>query len=417
MGRTTQGESGPRLKGDVQPFSGLKVIAVTRVIAAPFAAYQLALHGADVITIEAPGEGDNYRYAGDRDSLLPKNGMATGYLAQNANKRSLTLNIASQEGQAILRRLVADADVFIENLRGGTMARYGLAYEDLSKVNPRLIYCSVTGYGQTGPKKNDPAMDMAIQAASGMMSVTGTPESGPIKTSYPAVDYATGMSATIGILTALQYRERTGLGQHIDVSMLETALVLMGTFVTGHLTAGTINGLVGNGSGLGSYVHNAFKTRKGVLLIAASTDARRARLWKALEMTDIHSDARFATPVLCRRNVKALDAEIEKRLMARDAEEWESILQAVGVTAMYVRSIPEIVRHPQVTGRDFVHTFDQDEQLGVKISVPKTAYKLSASPAQVRSPPPRVGEHTREILRELDFTDDDIRKLHASGIV
>lgn len=259
---------------DAGAFAGIKVIAVTRVIAAPFAAYQLALHGAEVITIEAPGEGDVYRYSGDRDASLPRNGMATGFLAQNANKKSLTLNISVPQGQEIIRKLVRDADVFMENLRTGSMARYGLAYEDLRKINPKLIYCSVTGYGQTGPKKRDPAMDMAIQAASGMMSVTGTPESGPVKTSFPVVDYATGLAATIGLTTALFHRERTGKGQHIDVSMLETALVLLSSFATGTVTAGLVNGLVGNGSGLGGYVHNAFKCKEGVLLIAAGCGRR-----------------------------------------------------------------------------------------------------------------------------------------------
>jgi len=402
---------------EADAFHGLKVVAVSRVIAAPFAAYQLALHGADVITIEAPGEGDVYRYSGGHDTALTKAGMGTGFLAQNANKKSLTLNIAVPEGQDILRRLAADADVFIENLRTGTMARYGLSYADLSKINPRLIYCSVTGYGQTGPKKNDPAMDMAIQAASGMMSVTGTPESGPIKTSYPGVDYATGMSATMGILTALYQRERSGRGQHVDVSMLETALVLMSSFVTDHVTGGMNHGLVGNGSGRGGYVHNGFKTREGVLLIAASTELRRSRLWKVLDMVDIHSDPRFATPDLCRTNLKALEAEIETRLLAKTAGEWEALLQAGGVPAMAVRSIAEIVKHPQITGRDFFHAFDKDPELGAAITVPKTSYKLSASPARVTAPPPRVGQHTDETLQKLGFSAADINRLREAGVI
>jgi len=398
-------------------FAGIKVIAVTRVIAAPFAAYQLALHGAEVITIEAPGEGDPYRYSGDRDASLPKSGMATGFLAQNANKKSLTLNISAPEGQDIIRKLVKDADVFMENLRTGSMARYGLGYEDLRKINPGLIYCSVTGYGQTGPKKRDPAMDMAIQAASGMMSVTGTPESGPVKTSFPVVDYATGLSATIGLLTALFHRERTGKGQHIDVSMLETALVLMSSFTTGTVTAGLQNGLVGNGSGLGGYVHNAFQCKEGVLLIAAGTELRRSRLWKVLDLTDIYSDPQFATPALCRKNVKAMDEVITKKLASKNAEEWELILQEAGVPAMYVRTIPEIVKHPQVTGRNFFHQFDFDPELGVNITVPTTAYKLSETPARVRTPPPRVGQHTNEVLGNLGFSETDIAKLRGAGII
>lgn len=398
-------------------FDGLKVIAITRVIAAPFAAYQLALHGADVITIEAPGEGDNYRYSGDPSTPLPEKGMGGGFMAQNSNKRSLTLNIAAPEGQEILRKLVSTADILIENLRTGTMDRYGLGYSELSRLNERLIYCSVTGYGQTGPKKRDPAMDMAIQAASGMMSVTGTPESGPVKTSYPMVDYATGMSATMGILTALYHRSRTGRGQWVDVSMLETALVLMSSFVTDFASGGTRHGLVGNGSGRGNYVHNAFKTQKGVLLIAAGTELRRTRLWKVLGMTDIYSDPRFASPALCRKNVRELDAEVEKRLMEKTAEEWEDLLQAAGVTAMYVRTIPEIVAHPQITSRGFLHRFETESTLGFPVTVPKTAYTLSETPARLNCPPPSVGQHTDEILRALDYSDEGIARLRDSRVI
>ena len=399
------------------PFAGLKVVAVTRVIAAPFAAYQLALHGADVITVEAPGEGDSYRYSGDQKTPLPQAGMGGGFLAQSANKRSLTLNFAEPEGQEILRRLVEKADVFIENLRTGTLARYGLDFASMSQINPRLVYCSVTGYGQTGPKRRDPAMDMAIQAASGMMSVTGTPESGPVKTSFPVVDYATGMSATIGILTALLHRTRTGRGQYVDVSMLETALVLMSSFVTDYVTGGTRHGLVGNGSGRGNYVHNAFRTANGVLLIAAGTELRRSRLWKVLGLEDIYQDPRFVTPELCRRNVKELDAVIEARLMDKPAAEWESLLQDAGVTAMYVRSIPEIVEHPQILARDFFHTFPDQGGRGFAITVPKASYKLSEGQVRMHSAPASVGQNTDEILVELGYKEQEIIRLHERGIV
>jgi len=398
-------------------FAGIKVIAVARVIAAPFAAYQLALHGADVITIETPGEGDAYRYSGDRDTPLASKGMATPFLAQNANKKSMGLNISSPQGQAIFRKLIADADVLIENLRTGAMSRYGLGYDDLIKVNPRLIYCSVTGYGQTGPKKNDPAMDMAIQAASGMMSVTGTPESGPLKTSSPVVDYATGMAATAGLATALFQRERTGKGQHIDVSMLETALLLLSPFTMGAINEGTQYGLVGNGSNLGGYVHNAFKCRTGVLLIAAQSDSRRKKLWASLEMPEIQSDPRFSTEALCRRNIRDLEAEIEKRLVVRTAEEWEVVLQEAGVPAMYVRTIPEIVDHPQVSARNFFHKFPYDKDLGAGIMVPTTSCKLSESPACVLSLPPRSGQHTDELLISLGFSESEIVSFRETGVV
>lgn len=398
-------------------YAGLKVIAVARVIAAPFAAYQFALQGADVLTIESPGEGDSYRYAGARDAPLARKGMAAPFLAQNANKRSMTLNIAVPEGQAILRRLLADADVLIENLKTGTMERYGLGYAQLRKLNPRLVYCSLTGYGSTGPSRFDPAMDMAIQAASGMMSVTGTPESGPLKTSYPVVDYATGLAAFSAIATALYQRSRTGRGQRVDVSMLETALVLLSPFTVGALMEGAQFGLVGNGSNLGGYVHNAFRCRSGVLLIAAQSDLRRQRLWKVLGMEQIYADPRFASDALRRRNIRALDAEIELRLAGKSARQWERILLGAGVPAMYVRSIDEIVRHPQVKSRRFFRTFARDPDLGTSITVPLAPFKLSASRVGAIKPPPRVGQHTPEVLQSLGFDPAGIAELRRKGIV
>ena len=220
-----------------QAFSGIKVLAVARIVAAPFASYQLAMHGADVIHIEQPGVGDSSRTSGNLATPFHKAEMAHTFLAYNSNKRSITLAINTPPGQEVFRRMVKDADVVIENLRGGTMARYGLGYEDLQKINPRIIFCSVTGYGQTGPKKSDPAIDGVIQAVSGMMSITGTPESGPLKTGSTIVDYCTGYAAALAIVSALFQRSRTGMGQSIDVSMLETAITMMGGFQHGYVDA------------------------------------------------------------------------------------------------------------------------------------------------------------------------------------
>ena len=250
-----------------------------------------------------------------------------------------------------------------------------------------------------------------------MMSVTGTPESGPLKTSYPVVDYSTGLAATAGLATALYQRERTGRGQHIDVSMLETALMLLSPFAVGAINEGTEYGLVGNGSNLGGYIHNAFRCKEGLILIAAQTDLRRGRLWKVLQMTDIHSDPRFATEALCRKNIKELDAEVEKRLVARTAVDWELVLQEAGIPAMCVYSIPEIVRHPQVTSRNFFHKFEFDAELEAEITVPTTSYRLSDSPVQIHSLPPRVGEHTVGILDGLGYSQNEINKFREEGVV
>src|SRR4051812_13675902 len=395
-----------------QAFTGIKVLAVARIVAAPFAAYQLAMHGADVIHIEHPEGGDSSRTSGNLRTPFHDARMAHNFLAYNANKRSMTLAISSPAGQEVFRRMVKSADVVIENLKGGTMARYGLGYEDLKKVNPKIIFCSVTGYGQTGPKKSDPAIDGVIQAVSGMMSITGTPETGPLKTGSTIVDYTTGYAAALGIAMALFQRTRTGRGQAIDVSMLETAMTMMGGEVLRAITAGETPPLVGNGSGKGVYVSNTYRCKEGHLAIASGAAPRRDKLWKALDATDIPRDPRFSSDEAVAKNLKALDAEIERRLSTRTAREWEAILNEAGVAAMEVLPLARAVHHPQLEARSFFHKFGDTEATGLPpFAVPTAPYRLSSSPARIRSMPPRYGQHTEEVLTDYGFSIEEIAQL------
>ena len=401
-----------------QAFTGIKVLAVARIVAAPFAAYQMAMHGADVIHVEQPGVGDSSRTSGNLATLFHKAEMAHNFLAYNANKRSITLAINTPAGQEVFRRMVKDADVVIENLKGGTMARYGLGYDDLNKINPRIIFCSVTGYGQTGPKKSDPAIDTVIQAVSGMMSITGTAESGPLKTGSTIVDYATGYAAALAIVTALYQRTRTGVGQVIDVAMLETAITLMGGEVLRAITANETPPLVGNASGKGGYVSNTYRCKAGHLSIAAGAPARREKLWKAIAATDIPLDPRFATDATVAKNMQALDDEIERRLAVKTAKEWENILNQAGVAAMEVIPLARAVHHPQLEHRNFFHKFHDTSATGLPpFAVPTAPYRLSASPATIRSMPPRLGQHTDEILAQCGYSKDEIAQLHTDGTV
>ncbi|MGZ5223066.1 MAG: CaiB/BaiF CoA transferase family protein [Burkholderiales bacterium] len=401
-----------------QAFTGIKVLAVARIVAAPFAAYQLAMHGADVIHIENSDGGDSSRTSGNLSTPFHDARMAHTFLAFNANKRSMTLAINTPAGQEVFRRMVKNADVVIENLKGGTMARYGLGYEDLKKLNPRIIFCSVTGYGQTGPKKIDPAIDDVVQAVSGMMSITGTPETGPLKTGSTIVDYTTGYAAALGIAIALFQRTRTGHGQAIDVAMLETAVTMMGGEVLRAITANETPPLVGNGSGKGNYVRNTYRCKEGHLSIAAGAPNRREKFWKAIDATDIPQDPRFATDAAVRKNMKALDEEVERRLSTKTAGEWEAILNHAGVPAMEVLPLARAVHHPQLQYRKFFHAFEDSKASGLPpFAVPTSPYRLSASPATIRSMPPRLGQHTDEVLAENGFSKEEIAQLHASNVV
>jgi crotonobetainyl-CoA:carnitine CoA-transferase CaiB-like acyl-CoA transferase len=344
--------------------------------------------------------------------------MAHNFLAYNANKRSITLAINTPAGQAVFRRMAQDADVVIENLRGGTMARYGLGYEDLKKINPGIVFCSVTGYGQTGPKKSDPAIDGVIQAVSGMMSITGTPQTGPLKSGSTIVDYTTGYAAALGIAFALFQRTRSGEGQAIDVSMLETAMTMMGGEVQRAITANETPPLVGNASGKGAYVSNTYRCKEGYLSIAAGGPSRREKLWKAIDATDIPLDPRFATDTAVAQNMRALDEEIERRLARKTASEWEVILNQIGVAAMEVIPLARAVHHPQLEHREFFHPFDDSAASGLPpFAVPTAPYRLSATPAKIRTMPPRLGQHTEEILMEHGYTRDEIAALRASGTI
>ncbi len=401
-----------------QAFSGIKVLAVARIVAAPFAAYQLAMHGAEVIHVEHPDGGDSARTSGNLQTPFHKAEMAHNFLAYNANKRSLTLAINTPAGQAVFRRMASTADVVIENLKGGTMARYGLGYEDLKQINPRIIFCSVTGYGQTGPKQSDPAIDTVIQAVSGMMSITGTPQTGPLKSGSTIVDYTTGYAAALALVIALFQRTRTGVGQVIDVAMLETAMTMMGGEVLRAITANETPPLVGNASGKGGYVSDTYRCKEGHLAIAAGAPARRDKLWMAIDGAEIPLDPRFATDVAVAQNMPAMNEIIERKLSTKTAAQWEPLLNKAGVAAMEVLPLARAVHHPQLAYRKFFHAFDDTGASGLPpFAVPTAPYRLSASPATIHSLPPRLGQHTDAVLAEYGFSADEIAQLHANRTV
>jgi crotonobetainyl-CoA:carnitine CoA-transferase CaiB-like acyl-CoA transferase len=401
-----------------QAFAGLKVLALARVYAAPFAAYQLALQGADVINIEEPGKGDSARaLGGEHAKDLVEQGLGPAFLAHGANKRSLTLNLRKPEGQAIFRHLAKDADIVIENLRVGDMDRYGVGYAALSALNPRLIYASLTGYGQTGPKKRDAAIDIVIQAASGLMSITGTPESGPVKVGSAVIDYIAGLSLTAAILTALHHRHQTGEGQQVDVSMLESALVAMSAIVSDVQNAGLKPALMGNRTANNMPVANSLMCSDVPVVISATNPDRRKKLFDAMGRQDLLDDPRFVTPQLIRRNWKEVYAEMEKTLKTRTAAEWEDVLNRAGVPCMRVSSVAEASTCEQIEARGLYHTIQRMPGVDRPVKVPPAPFKLSKVETPIHLPPPLLGAHTEEILIGSGYSADDIRRFREDGVI
>lgn len=401
---------------DNRPFKGIKVLDVSRILASPFTGGQLGLLGADVIKIEDPGEGDAARHGHSYNKAFKQSGMSSNFLSQNSNKRSLTLNLRTPEGQDIFRKLARDADVIIQNLRTGTMDKYGLGYQDISRLNPRIVYCSLTAYGALGPKQRHPAYDPVVQAASGMMSINGTAETAPVKVGPPVVDYGTGFAACFAIATALFQRSATGKGQHVDVSMLDTAFALMGSVVTDVLSAGAKPKAHGN-TYASIPTNAAFPTRQGTIYIAAMQEHHVKHLFETLGRPDLVTDPRFATQDLRGENGVALRKELEDAFSKKPAAEWEPLLNEAGVPGMRVRTIPEAVAESYLDCRKLFHTFPHVDGLPGPVTVPMVPFKLSGSEVRADRPPPRLGAHTAEILNELGYSAAQQDTFRQRGVV
>jgi len=395
----------------MRPFEGIKIIDVTHVLAGPFAAYQLALLGADVIKVEHPRDYDQSRDSGS-DRVLNQQQMGTGYLTQGSNKRAITLNLKHEGGREILKRLVAGADVLVENWRSGAFPALGLGYDDLRPLNPRLIYCSMTAFGQDGPRGRHTAYDQLIQATSGMMATTGTPEVNPIKTGAPVIDYATGTMCAFAISAALFQRERTGQGQYIDSAMLDVALMLMGSHITGYMRTGHEPKPRGNRMDRAS--SQLYQAKDTGLMIAASNRGQHERLFNALGRPDIAAQSGHEERD---RLYEQQTEEIGKIIAERPADEWEQYLQSRHVPAGRVRTLGEALRDPQLDSRRVVHELPKIEGIEGPVTVPLAAFKFAHDGPSIETPPPRLGEHTEEVLGELGYTQAQISALRANDAI
>jgi crotonobetainyl-CoA:carnitine CoA-transferase CaiB-like acyl-CoA transferase len=377
-----------------RPFEGIRVIDVTHVLAGPFAAYQLAVLGADVIKVEHPDDPDQSRGSGT-DKELNRRKMGTSFLTQASNKRSITLNLKLDNDREILKKLVATADVFVENYRPGAFDALGLGYEALASINPRLIYASFSAFGQRGPRGRQTAYDHVIQASSGIMAMTGTKEVHPVKFGAPAIDYATGMTGAFALASALFQRERTGLGQRIDMAMLDVAMTLMGSHLTGYLRNGVHPKPHGNRHPHAT--NGAFATKSGLVMLGASNLRQQRRLWTVLERPD-----------MIKRTNEERDADHDREIavltevmLTRTANEWEEFLQARHIPAARVRTMGEAVADPQLATRGIIHRHPTATGMEGGFGVPLAAFTFAHGGPRIDAPPPTLGQHNEEIFGEL----------------
>jgi crotonobetainyl-CoA:carnitine CoA-transferase CaiB-like acyl-CoA transferase len=391
----------------MQPLSGIKVIDVSRVVAGPFCTFQLGLQGADVIKIEEPGAGDPVRWSpAGSDKYYRSRGMATNYMPQNSNKRSITLDLRKDEGKEIFRTMVKTADVVMENFRAGVMDGLGLGYQDLLKINPKLVYCSLTAYGQNPPKGHHTAYDGIVQAASGMMSVTGTKETGPLKVGPVILDYGSGLAAAYAITLSLFRRDRTGEPQYIDVSMLDTALTFMSALIVDYKCTGNIPGLRGNVPASRVPTSGYYTcSDERMIVVGANEEHQAVKLFRTLGLAHLLDDPRFKGLEERLANGEELANTFAAVFRTKTSLEWEQILNDAHVPCAQVRAINEILETPQVKARAQLHTFKRLKSTDSDVTVLNAPFKFAKDGPEVKLPPPMVGEHTEAILKEYGFAD------------
>ena len=392
--------------------SGIRVLDMTNVLAGPFCCHQLAHMGAEVIKIEAVGRGDLARQLG-ADKQLSAAHMGISFLAQNAGKKSLTLDLKSDKGKEIFHQLVQGADVVIENFRPGVMARLGLDYPLLKELNPQLVYCAISGFGQTGPLSPRPAYDQIIQGLSGVMSITGKPEEDPLRVGFPLADTIGGLTAAMAVSAALNNRPR---GQMIDVSMLDSVLTTMGWVVSNYLIGGVQPAQHGN-ENTTSAPSGTFQTADGLLNIAANEERQWQALIKHIGCSHLADDDRFATRDNRKLHRQALSRALDPYLRQKSAREWETELTDIGIPAGVVMTVPDILAHPHIAHRGLLSQFDNVVAAAGPVSVMRTGFQSDGQPVSVDMPPPELGAHNHELLKDLGYDEAAIAQLGQEGVI
>lgn len=391
------------------PLEGIRVLELSRHLAGPFAAMTLADLGADVIKVEPPGRGDDTR------GYPPFwNGVSCYYLSTNRNKRSITLNLQSGEGQDIARKLVAGSDILIHNFRYGTMERFGLGYDDLREINPRLIFCAISAVGSDGPDRDRAGVDLLMQAYGGLMSITGESGRPPVRVGTSLVDLTAGANAVQGILAALYVREKTGYGQRVESSLLDGQVSWLTYHAVSYFSNGDVPERLGS-SHASVAPYGAFPTSDGFLLVAVASDALWKRFCGAIEQAELLQDARFTTNALRCDNRDEL-ASILNDILGRDtAAVWAAKMDAAGVPCSPVNTIDTVLNLPQVLHREMVVDMPRDDIPDLKL--PGVAIKLSDTPGSVRTPPPDLGQHTDEVLAAIGLSSQDVARLRTADVL
>lgn len=391
--------------------SGIRVLDLSRVLAGPWCTQMLGDLGADVIKVERPGSGDDTRHWGP--PFDPASGDAAYFLCANRNKRSLALDFAQPEGAALLQRLAASCDVLVENFKPGTLERYGLGQQQLRAANPRLIVCSISGFGHTGPLRERAGYDFIVQAMGGLMSITG-PADAAYKCGVAVADLFTGLHAVVGILAALQHRERSGEGQHIDLALFDCQLSMLANLASQWLCDGRTPQRLGNAHpSIAPY--ETLPCADGELVLAVGNDGQFRRCVERLGHAEWADDPRFASNAQRLAHREALREQLGAALRMQPRAYWVAAFEAVGVPATAVATVPEALQHPQAIARGMLGPLTPGDNDG-RQSV-QSPLKLSASPVQHRLPPPALGQHDEALLRELGLGDAELAALRSTGVI
>ncbi|GAB6171586.1 CaiB/BaiF CoA-transferase family protein [Paradesulfitobacterium aromaticivorans] len=392
------------------PLAGIKVLELARTLAGPYCSMLLADMGADVLKVEQPGIGDETR------GFTPPSlaGESCYYLSLNKNKKGITLNLKTEEGKQIVKELVKEADVLIENFRTGTMEKMGLGYDVLKEINPRLIYCAVSGFGRTGPLKDEPAYDLVMQAFGGLMSVTGEADRPPVKVGFSIVDLTTGMYACIGTLLALWVREKTGKGQLVEASLLESIVSLQTYLAQNVMATGKVPGRLG--SGHPSLVpYQVFETKDGYVIIAVPNDGLWLKMCDALGLDNLRDHPKFAVNANRVKHRDELVGLITEFTRSQTTEDISKRLKEAGVPGGPINNIAEVLAEPQVIHRELIQEIEHPtigtlKMLGIPI-------KLSETPGSIRMAPPTLGQNNNEVLSRLGYTAEEIAALMNKGVI